>query len=219
MPKKVRTEKRQSRTHMAMPSLPTTKPMGSDPPQQRVPHPKLAVLISVLVILYVALNIWIYLYGRDAFSGILGNLLETVSIVKTQRFSLNPRATPSLTPTPTPTPKPIPHGKIDFSIGFGDKSIPQLGAGSIDPYDPQKGSTQTVTVHVKHSQPITKVTAVLKTDNLVSQPVAFRLVSGTVTDGDWQGSWQVNDTYLYTYNLLLHAESANSQSKFEFTLR
>ena len=128
-------------------------------------------------------------------------------------------STPSPTPSPLPSPKPIPHGKIGFSVGQADKSIPQLGRGSIDPYDPPMGGKQTVTIAVKHSQPVTRVTAVLKTDNSVSQPVPLQLISGTNTDGQWQGSWQVNDTYLYIYNLVLKAESSDKQAAVEITLR
>lgn len=126
--------------------------------------------------------------------------------------------TPSPSPTPT-TPRPIPHGKTDFSVSQADKTKPQFGRGNIDPYDPSQGSKQTVTISVKDEQPITQVTAILKTDNTVSQPYPFQLISGSATDGQWQGSWTVNDTYFYTYNLILEATSSRGQSTVEITLR
>ncbi len=125
--------------------------------------------------------------------------------------------TPS--PFPTPTPRPIPHGKTGFSVSQADKTKPQFGRGNIDPYDPSQGSKQTVTISVKDEQPITQVTAILKTDNVVSQPYPFQLISGSTTDGQWQGSWTVDDTYLYIYNLVLEATSSRGQSTVEITLR
>lgn len=41
----------------------------------------------------------------------------------------------------------------------------------------------------------------------------------TTTDGEWQGSWPVNDTYLYTYGLILQATSGTKTAKVEITLR
>lgn len=122
-------------------------------------------------------------------------------------------------PTPTRTPRKIPHGKMEFSVGQSDKTVPQLSKGSIDPYDPENGTTQTMTIAVKHSQPVDKVTATLKTDNATSQPYFFRLVKGTNTDGEWQGSWKVTDTYLYTYVLTLNAVSSDSLGMASIALR
>lgn len=126
---------------------------------------------------------------------------------------------PALILPPTPTPRAIPHGKIEFSVAQSDNTVPQFGKGFIDPYDPEKGETQTITIAVKHSQPVTKVTAVLKTDHTTSVPVPFALVSGSDTDGQWQGSWKVTDTYLYTYNVVLQAESLGRLASVEATLR
>jgi hypothetical protein len=121
---------------------------------------------------------------------------------------------------PTPSPRPIPHGKMGFTVGQSDKTVPQFGKGSIDPYDPEKGSTQTVTITVKHKKPVTKVTATLKTDKNISAPVPLALVDGTNTNGQWQGSWKVTDTYLYIYKLILKAESASGpEGSVEITLR
>lgn len=169
-------------------------------------HKRLIILLSILfvTILIAGVAVWqlkLFSYNRS-FMGI---------------FEGGSHISPS--PTPKPSPRPIPHGKISFTVGSANKSIPQLGAGSIDPYDPQNGGTQTVTVSAKDEQPITQVTAVLKTDNAVSQPVSFKLVEGSATSGTWQGSWTVTDTYLYTYNLVLTAVSSRGQGSIEITLR
>jgi hypothetical protein len=126
----------------------------------------------------------------------------------------------SISLSPLPSPRPIPHGKMGFTVGQSDKTVPQFSRGFIDPYDPEKGSTQTVTITVKYKKPVTKVTATLKTDKNISAPVPLVLVDGTNTSGQWQGSWKATDTYLYIYKLILKAESANSpEGSVEITLR
>jgi hypothetical protein len=106
--------------------------------------------------------------------------------------------------------RPIPHGPKGFTVGQSDKTVPQLRRGTLDPYDPQMGATQSATIAVKHSQPVNKVTAILITDHGMSDPISFTLINGTNTDGQWQGSWKVTDSYLYTYTLILRAESKNN---------
>jgi|GEM_PF-1254680 len=117
--------------------------------------------------------------------------------------------TPIQTPTQAPPPRAIPHGPKGFTVGQSDKAVPQFSKGTIDPYDPATNTIQTVTIAIKHTQPVIKVTAVLKTDHTISDPHAFTLTSGTPTDGVWTGSWKMTDSYLYTYVLELKAESAN----------
>lgn len=165
-------------------------------------HKRLSVMLLILF-LFIFITI-IVLFESKSYSPdntILGSL-------KKGKVALSP--TP--TPTPRPSPRPIPSGKIGFNVSQGDRNIPQLRAGSIDPYDPANGANQTVTITVLHPQPITKVTGQLKTDNNTSSPIQFTLISGTNTDGQWQGSWKVTDTYLYVYDLVLRAESVDGKS-------
>jgi cytoskeletal protein RodZ len=197
-----------------MSSLPTdsTEEKQSVPEQslqaklRRIVSGKWFPLLLVFLLLYGALNVGVYLCATKGFGG------------KLMQF-LHPYGTPALTPTPTPTPRPIPHGPTDFTTSQSDKTVPQLREGLIDPYDPAKGATQTVTIRVIHTQPVTKVTAVLKTDHAVAAPVPFALISGTATDGKWQGSWQITDTYLYTYVLELEATSGTKTGSTVITLR
>ena len=119
----------------------------------------------------------------------------------------------------SPTPRPIPHGKIGFTVSQSDKTKPQFGKGFIDPYDPAKDQLQIVTIGVKDEQPVTQVTAIIKTDKQISTPLPLKLIGGSDIDGIWQGSWLLDDTYLYTYNLVLTADSTRGQSSVEITLR
>lgn len=129
--------------------------------------------------------------------------------------------TPTFTPTPTPTmaPNPIPHGTKNFSVSFfsGSKD-PSIKNGTIDPYDPDLNTTQTISVNTTSSQPITLFTMTIITDN-GSQTIPLNLVSGTDTNGTWSGDWQVNDTYLYHYHLVLDASNDVSSSHVDITLR
>ena len=157
--------------------------------------------IGVMVVVMIVLSVGTYF------------LSQRPSVSKQERV-------PTATPTPTPTPRAIPHGKWGFTVGQSDKTVPQFSRGFIDPYDPEQEASQTVTIAVKYTQPVTKVTAVLKTDHAVSTPVPFTLISGTNTDGQWQGSWQMTDTYLYKYAVVLQAESAGSKpASVEITFR
>lgn len=120
---------------------------------------------------------------------------------------------------PLPTPRRIPHGKKKFTVGQGDKSIPQFGVGYINPYDPAVGSMQSIVISVKHTQPITSVTARITTDHLESAPYALKLIKGTNLNGEWQGSWKVTDSYLYTYIITFEAKSSSSTATVPITLR
>jgi hypothetical protein len=127
---------------------------------------------------------------------------------------------PTPIPTPTPTPRPIPHGPKGFSVSQSDKTVPQFGSGTIDPYDPAIGATETITVAVRHTIPVTKVTAVLKTDHTISAPIPFTLKSGTSKNGQWSASLHITDTYFYTYGLVLQAGSVSGPgASVEITLR
>lgn len=163
---------------------------------------RFVLLISLVVLVITGLT---YFYFRNAGYSFFGQRPQNTQLVLTA-------------PSPTPSPRPIPSGSKGFTVGQADKTVPQFGKGIIDPYDPQKGQLQTVSISVKHSKPVSKVTAIIQTDHASSEPQVFKLVSGTDTDGVWQGSWPVNDTYLYVYGLILEAES-NKSARVEMVLR
>ena len=169
----------------------------------------LTAVVSIFTILVILFSLP-YLTG--------GKYQNPINMITGYKSAGNP-ATSLPESTPTATPRPIPHGKIGFTVGQSDKTVPLFGRGFIDPYDPAKGATQTVTIAVKYTKPVTKVTVVLKTDNNISQPYPFKLISGSDTEGEWQGSWQITDTYLYTYALVFNAESSNKSGSVEVTLR
>lgn len=129
---------------------------------------------------------------------------------------LSPTPTPTLTPTPIP--RPIPTGKKTFSVSSGKKTGPLLGNGVIDPYDPKLESPQTISISVASNKPVTTAKLTMETDTK-SQEVLMKLASGTTTDGIWEGTWTVDDTYLYTYNATITATDGQETNSVKITLR
>lgn len=133
------------------------------------------------------------------------------------RFFLNPKQSTSL-PSFSSIPRPIPAGKQTFSVSTGKKSGPKIRNGTIDPYDPLSGRTQTISVTVASKSPVLTVKFTMQTDTK-SKEVAMQLTSGTVTDGIWEGTWTVDDTYLYTYNAIIEASDGKESNAITLTLR
>jgi len=121
-------------------------------------------------------------------------------------------------PSATPIPRPIPRGKTGFTISSGDEGGPQTGSGFIDPYDPEVGEKQTISITVKDNQPVTSVSVTMKTDNGLKE-YPMKLAEGTATDGRWEGTWAVEDTHLYMYHAILKAVGAKGESLADITLR
>lgn len=121
-------------------------------------------------------------------------------------------------PTPTPTPRAIPHGKWGFGISTSQPG-PKPGRGYLDPYDPAMGGRQTITLYVADNEPVTNVRATIKTDNKVHAPITLTRINGSDLAGEWQGSWIVDDTYLYTYIMIFEAQSKNGKTTVESTFR
>ena len=156
-------------------------------------HKRTVILVSILTVVAIAFVITLWQLKVFPFDGSVKNPFQQKST------------------TPTFTPRPIPHGPKGFSVGQSDKTIPQFGRGEINPYDPAKGTDQLVSIVVKHTSPITKVTGMLRTDDGDMSPVDFTLVSGTNTNGTWQGSWKVTKSYLYIYQLVFTATGSDKK--------
>lgn len=182
---------------------PITPPPSSTPVQKPRVHPA----YYVALILVVGLLAGVYF------------LPESFFFPKSKLASRQEETTIKPTPTHIPTPRPIPHGPLGFTVGQSDRTVPQISRGTVDPYYPEKGSTQSMTIQVNHTQPVTAVVATVKTDNGVSQPYPFTLVDGTSIKGTWKGSWTINDSYLYTYAVIFTATSGEKTATVEVTMR
>ncbi len=126
--------------------------------------------------------------------------------------------TTMLTPTPKPSPRPIPSGKKTFSVSSGKKTGPQFQGGAIDPYDPTMKGTQTISVTIVSTKPVTTATLTMQTDTKTKK-VPMEIVSGTSTNGVWEGTWTVDDSYLYTYVATITVTDGTESNKIDLTLR
>lgn len=163
----------------------------------------LAFFIAILVIIGVTGGVWMWMQKYQ-------DLPEDQSEVPASQVSVRP--------TPTSVPKKIPHGKIPFTASTSWPG-PKFTGGFFDPYDPAMGSSMTIAIDMADTQPVQQVWATVKTDNKTSGKIPFKRVSGTDMDGQWQGTWTVNDTYDYTYMITIEADSANGHTRDEIALR
>jgi hypothetical protein len=148
-------------------------------------------------------------------SGSLGNLLSRMTPTTTPRVSQAPEG-----PTPTPTPRPLRQGEVTMNTSVSAETKgPKLSTTIVDNNDPKVGQTQTLTSTYRHTSPITSVTVTLMSDN-GEKTYPMTLISGTNTDGQWQGTWTVEDTLLYTYTFIFTAKAQDgTQSKITIARR
>jgi hypothetical protein len=107
----------------------------------------------------------------------------------------------SPSPTPKPTPKPIPSGERVYNLSHGKGVLgPRISQAIINPLDPLLGEIQVVTVMITHTSPVMSVKATLESDNM-DKTYTFKRIAGNDTDGTWQASWKIEDSYDYTYYL------------------
>lgn len=162
----------------------------------------IAFFVAILVIIGLTGGAWMWMQRQQLPEEKTENLQSQLNTI----------------PTPTPKPKPIPHGKITFTASTTWPG-PKFSGGSFDPYDPSQGGSMVITVAASDTQPVQTMWATVKTDNKTSAKIPFTRVSGSDTNGEWQGTWKVDDTYLYTYIVTVEADSANGHTKDEIALR
>lgn len=116
--------------------------------------------------------------------------------------------------------KKLPHGIYTMDVPLQEKeSSIQMGKLVINPLDPAKGKEQRITVAVKSTTPVKKVSAVVKTDNNASAEHELLPGDGTSLESNWTGYWTMNDTYNKIYELILRAENAKETVEITVPLR
>lgn len=165
------------------------------------------------------LPVWILVVGGILLYGALSYWLVT-SFFLNKGTSVNPpfSTNSKKIPTPTHSPRPIPSGKKTFSVSSGKKTGPLFGEGAIDPYDPKIKATQTISVAITGTKPVTTATLTMQTDTKTKK-VPMKIISGTNTNGVWEGSWTVDDSYLFTYVATITASDNTETNKIDLTLR
>ena len=168
----------------------------------------------------VPIRIWLFIV-------VLIITIITVALYIFLSPSLRQKLFPESSPAPEAeniwTPKkpvspPLASGKQIYAISGGKKGAPYMTQAAIDPIDPSSGESQTLTVKANDSKPITQITATMITDNK-SETHTLRRVEGTETDGVWQGSWKIDSSFDYKYQVELEAKNADLANKVVLTFR
>ena len=195
-----------------IPSTHENKPIT---PSKNIPKYLYFVIPSALIIAGLLAYIFI--------SGGLGmfkteeptSLIPEEEIVR-EMDSLSPTA--SISATPTGTPIPIIKGEETYSITQGKTAGPMITKAVINPHDPEVGKTQKFTLYVNHTKPVTWVNIKLISDNK-SQTYDLQMTSGTPLDGQWSGTWTIDDTHLHTYAFTIEAGDGTNVSKSGIAIR
>ena len=108
--------------------------------------------------------------------------------------------------TPRPSPIPLATGKQTYMISGSLPGAAKIAEATIDPIDPATATLQKLTLQVLDTKGVTEVKATVWTDNKTT-PHQLSLKSGTKTDGIWEGSWSLSDSYDYRYGIVLKAKN------------
>ena len=105
------------------------------------------------------------------------------------------------------TPPPIGHGTQVYNISGGVEGLPRITTVTLIPEDPEMNSSQTISVKANYTSPIQGVEVVLHTDDYKDTTYPLQLSSGTATDGEWKGTWKVENSYSYIYRVTVKVKN------------
>jgi hypothetical protein len=170
--------------------------------------PILVIGISLLASLYATLNAVIYVYGTQPF-GNFASLISSLTLIKTQHIGKTQNPTPTPTPSDSQTIYNLPSGKQVYEFSHGPNVTgPKPSTITIDPFTPELGGVQIISVEIQNESPVTLATATLYTDQS-KHTYELRLTKGTATSGTWTGSWTVDEVYDHRYLLGLSFTGKN----------
>lgn len=192
--------------------MPANHQSSAKPSKGFTLHPSVPFIIVLALLLYAGLNAWIYFYGTQlfTFNPFVKKALTTVSIVKEQGFGKIATPTPKLLPETFPT-YALPSGRQQWTFEHGNGVTgPKIQTATVNPLTPNKGDKQTITITIKNDTPVTVARATVFTDGQQNR-LDLKLSGGTPTDGTWEGSLTMNDTYKIIYHIDFHLESATNR--------
>lgn len=105
------------------------------------------------------------------------------------------------------TPPPIGHGTQVYKISGAVEGLPRITEVTLIPEDPEMNSSQTISVKTNYTSPIQGVEVVLHTDDYKDTTYPLTLSSGSPTDGEWKGTWKVNNSYNYIYRVTVKVKN------------
>jgi hypothetical protein len=177
-------------------------PVPVPTPQKKALSP---ILIAALVLLYIGLNIGVYLLAT-----------------KTSFFKKYITKTPIETPAVAPTKKPVyvlPSGTQTYTFSHGKKVVgPKLGKVTLDPLTPENNTVQKLTVTITNDSPVTSAQVTLITDS-DQKTYPLQRTNGTNQDGTWTTEWNMIDTYEQNYRLKFDLKSSTGDYSGSMTFR
>lgn len=160
--------------------------------------------ILILLLVFVILASGSYLVGRYGSGRIR---------VRSKKSNNSPS-------TPLSSPYPLAQGKQTYTLSHGKNVNGPLPLQVIiDPYDPTVNTSQTISMHITHTEPVRTANIVLESDHTKTPPQALHRVSGTDTDGIWETTYTITDTHDHVYNLWIDLQSATSSFYNKLTFR
>jgi hypothetical protein len=134
-------------------------------------------------------------------------VISAFFIYRQTKFQTKSKVSSKLLSKSNLTVRPLPSGKQTYIFNSNHITLPAPSEVVIDPLTPVVGTNQTILVKIKHPSPIVKAAIILHTDNKDTE-YPLQLTNGTSTDGTWEASWLMTDSYNYTYYLQFDITSA-----------
>lgn len=117
----------------------------------------------------------------------------------------------------------------NFSWGPYTENNPKLMSLTISDQLPDQNETVDVSVNMVVEpfqtepapplDPIRSLVLYMYTDHQVSAPITLTLMSGTDTNGTWQGQWTPEDTFCFRYRYLFEATNDAATLPFDIVIR
>lgn len=156
--------------------------------------------------------------GIGAFVVVKTGVLQ-VQVTPSISLPQKPSGQTNSAPIPTPTSTYLKSGKESYVYSWGEgTTVPKMNYVDIDPHDPKKGQKQTVNAKFTHTSPISQVSLQLFSDN-TSETFPMKRNEGTDTNGTWTGTWTINDTVLYRYDLRFLVKADGKEIPYDVVLR
>lgn len=155
-----------------------------------------------------------------AIGVVLVVLVAAILFPGLKNIFIKPSPTPSSQASiPRPPVLPLPTGFQSWDVQYGNGATgPKVKTATVDTLVPPKGATQTSTLIVTNDSPVTRVYAIVYTDNTNKQ-YDMKLAQGSSTNGTWSGIWPISDSYDYTYHINYFMQSSTGNSDFTLTFR
>lgn len=170
--------------------------------------------IFVLVIIVAAIFALWYVYSeKKAISNNIDNVLQMVA-----GSQKHPLQTKKPIIIPTKVIYPLPPGEQTYLFSYGDQAVgPKIQKATISTLVPKKGEAQTATIIIANNSPVTGASATLYTDNQ-QKTYELKLINGSPTNGTWEASWTMSDSYndIYHLNFLLKSATGNWSGALTF---